>query len=113
MRSQPAAAALAGGLIQAALVHAKHVLQPTPPMGFNNWARFQCNLNQSLFTDTADAMASNGLRDAGYDRLNLDDCWMLHERAANGSLQWDPEKFPKGIPWLGEYLHKKGFHFGV
>lgn len=88
-------------------------LMPTPPMGFNNWARFECELNQTLFTDTADAMAERGLLDAGYNWINLDDCWPLHERAENGSLQWDPELFPQGIPWLAEYVKKKGFNFGI
>lgn len=85
----------------------------TPPMGFNNWSRFQCDLNQTLFTDTADAMAKKGLLDAGYDRINLDDCWPKHERAENGTLQWDDKKFPDGLIWLGQYLKKKGFKFGI
>ncbi|KAF3902693.1 Alpha-galactosidase [Arthrobotrys entomopaga] len=82
-------------------------------MGFNNWARFMCDLNQTLFTETADAMASNGLLAAGYDRINIDDCWPLHNRAKNGSLQWNPTLFPDGMPWLGSYLKQRGFHFGI
>lgn len=88
-------------------------LMPTPPMGFNNWARFECALNETLFVQTADAMASNGLLASGYNRINIDDCWPLHRRAANGTLQWDPELFPKGLIWLGQYLKKKGFQFGI
>ncbi|KIW37576.1 uncharacterized protein PV06_10222 [Exophiala oligosperma] len=88
-------------------------LSPKPPMGFNNWSRFQCALNESLFTQTADAMLSRGLLAAGYDRLNLDDCWALHSRAADGSLQWDPVKFPHGIPWLSDYLKQRGFKLGI
>ena len=65
---------MALGLLQVALASLeKPSLLPTPPMGFNNWARFECNLNQSLFTQTADAMASKGLLAAGYDRINIDD----------------------------------------
>lgn len=82
-------------------------------MGFNNWARFQCNLNEELFVETADAMVNNGLLAAGYDRLNLDDCWMTHQRAADGQLQWDPKKFPRGLIWLGQYFKTRGFHFGI
>jgi alpha-galactosidase len=88
-------------------------LLPTAPMGFNNWARFQCELNQTLFTSTADAMVSTGLLAAGYNRLNLDDCWMQKSRAANGSLQWNTTLFPEGMPWLAQYVKKKGFHFGI
>jgi alpha-galactosidase len=86
---------------------------PTPPMGFNNWARFQCNLNESLFTNTADAMVSKGLLAAGYNRLNLDDCWMQYTRAGDGSLQWNTTLFPRGIPWLANYVKSIGFHFGI
>ncbi|KAF3920933.1 Alpha-galactosidase [Dactylellina cionopaga] len=82
-------------------------------MGFNNWARFMCDLNQTLFTETADAMASNGLLAAGYNRINIDDCWPLHDRAVNGSLQWNATLFPDGMPWLGSYLNQRGFHFGI
>ncbi|KAF2099886.1 putative alpha-galactosidase [Rhizodiscina lignyota] len=86
---------------------------PTPPMGFNNWARFECGLNQSLFVETADAMVSKGLLAAGYDRIHLDDCWLQHERAPNGSLQWNTTLFPNGLIWLGECFKGKGFHFGI
>lgn len=88
-------------------------LLPTPPMGFNNWARFECELNETLFTETAQSMVSRGLLDAGYNRLNLDDCWMQTERSANGSLQWNTTKFPHGIPWLANYAHERGFHLGI
>lgn len=86
---------------------------PTPPMGFNNWARFECGLNQSLFVKTADAMVEKGLLAAGFNRINLDDCWMQTERAENGSLQWNTTLFPNGLIWLGEYVKSKGFHFGI
>jgi alpha-galactosidase len=83
-------------------------------MGFNNWARFMCNLNESLFVQTADAMVSNGLLEAGYNNMNLDDCWSLKNRTATTKeLQWDPKLFPHGMPWLADYLHERGFNFGM
>ncbi|KAG2412505.1 alpha-galactosidase A precursor [Aspergillus terreus] len=88
-------------------------LLATPPMGFNNWARFMCDLNETLFVETADAMAANGLLAAGYNWLNLDDCWMTHQRAPNNSLMWNTTKFPRGLPWLGSYVKAKGFRFGI
>ncbi|KAJ5265756.1 Glycoside hydrolase family 27 [Penicillium chrysogenum] len=79
-------------------------LAPAPPICFNNWAR-----SETLFTETAQAMRKRGLLDVGYDRLTLDDCWMLHDRADTGSLEWDADKFPHGIPWLAEYMKNEGF----
>ena len=72
-----------------------------------------CNLNETLFTTTADAMVKTGLLAAGYNNINLDDCWPLKERNANKELQWDPKIFPHGMPWLADYLHTRGFNFGI
>ncbi|KAF7122590.1 hypothetical protein CNMCM5793_000615 [Aspergillus hiratsukae] len=76
-------------------------LLPTPPMGFNNWARFMCDLNETLFLGTASAMISTGLRRAGYNRLNLDDCWMAYDRAPDSSpIEHDqiPPRHPMARP---------------
>jgi alpha-galactosidase len=88
-------------------------IAPRPPMGYNNWARFQCNLNETLFVKTADAMVEKGLLAAGYNNINLDDCWPIQNRSAKGELQWNATIFPHGMPWLGDYLHEKGFNFGI
>ncbi|CAG8961203.1 hypothetical protein HYFRA_00013259 [Hymenoscyphus fraxineus] len=88
-------------------------LSPTPPMGFNNWAAFMCGLNESLFVETAQSMSKNGLLAAGYNRINLDDCWSTFERAPNGSMVVDSEKFPRGLPWLTGYLKSLGFTPGI
>lgn len=58
-------------------------------------------------------MISKGLLKAGYDRVNIDDCWPLYDRAQNGSLQWNKTLFPNGLIWLGDYLKQRGFHFGI
>ncbi|KAF1950881.1 alpha-galactosidase extracellular [Byssothecium circinans] len=97
----------------AAAALADPTVSPRPPMGFNNWARFMCNLNETLFTRTADEMANNGLLAAGYNNINLDDCWSKTERNAKGELEWNTTLFPHGMPWLGDYLHKRGFSFGI
>ncbi|CAG2181643.1 unnamed protein product, partial [Oppiella nova] len=63
----------------------------TPPMGWLSWERFGCNIkchlnrdeciSEKLFTDMADRLVSDGYRDVGYDRVNIDDCWMSRNRA--------------------------------
>jgi alpha-galactosidase len=58
-------------------------------------------------------MVNNGFLAAGYNRINLDDCWSTFDRAANGSMQWNAEKFPSGLPWLTSYLKKLGFSPGI
>lgn len=88
-------------------------LAETPPMGWNSWNTFATDINEELIKGVADAMIENGMRDAGYIYINLDDGWMLRERDADGNLVPDPEKFPNGLKHLADYLHERGFKFGI
>jgi alpha-galactosidase len=88
-------------------------LLPTPPMGWNSWNTFQTRIDQKLIESTADAMIVNGMRDAGYIYVNLDDGWSAKQRDAAGNLVPDPQRFPDGMKALGDYLHKHGFKFGI
>ena len=88
-------------------------LAPTPPMGWNSWNFFAQDINEKRIKAIADAMVSSGMRDAGYTYLVLDDAWMAAERDANGALQADSDKFPKGMKEIGDYLHSKGLKFGI
>ncbi|MDQ8199836.1 glycoside hydrolase family 27 protein [Pelagicoccus enzymogenes] len=85
----------------------------TPPMGWNSWNTFESNINEQLVLDTAEAMKANGLLDAGYEYIVIDDCWSMRERDADGNLVADPEKFPSGIKALADKLHAMGFKFGI
>ena len=85
----------------------------TPPMGWNTWNTFAGNCNESLVKETANAMIANGMRDAGYVYVVIDDCWALKERDKDGKLVPDPAKFPSGMKALSDYLHANGFKFGM
>jgi alpha-galactosidase len=88
-------------------------LAQTPPMGWNSWNTFQTNVNEQLIKQTADALIKNGMQKAGYDYIVIDDGWEAMERDSNGNIIPDPEKFPSGMKALGDYLHSKGFKFGI
>ncbi|MEO8413275.1 MAG: glycoside hydrolase family 27 protein [Ginsengibacter sp.] len=88
-------------------------LVPTPPMGWNSWNHFQRDINEQLIMDEADALVASGMKDAGYEYINLDDCWMALERDKDGNLRSDPVRFPHGIKYLADYVHKKGLKLGV
>src|SRR5687767_1982073 len=60
-------------------------LAMTPPMGWNSWNRFACNINEKIVRDTADAMVTSGMKDAGYEYVVVDDCWH-GKRDANGFI---------------------------
>lgn len=85
----------------------------TPPMGFNNWAHYECKLNEQLFVNTANALVSTGLAQLGYRHVNIDDCWMEKHRDAAGDLVPNPRLFPHGMQWLSDYIHSKGLKFGI
>jgi alpha-galactosidase len=88
-------------------------LAKTPPMGWNSWNKFACKgLNEKVVRETADAMVSNGMKDAGYQFVILDDCWQT-SRDANGNILADAERFPSGIKALADYIHSKGMKFGL
>lgn len=84
----------------------------TPPMGWNSWNKFGCNIDEKTIRAVADAMVSTGMRDAGYQYVVIDDCWQ-GRRDADGNILADPVKFPSGIKALSDYIHAKGLKFGI
>src|SRR5258708_820229 len=82
-------------------------LARTPPMGWNSWNKFACKgLNEKVVRETADAMASNGMKDAGYQFVILDDCWQTGRDAA-GNILPAPPPSPSAINALPDYIHAK------
>jgi alpha-galactosidase len=79
-------------------------------MGWNSWNRYACDVSDTLIRKQADAMVSSGLKAAGYQYVNVDDCWE-GQRDANGYIQPN-EKFPD-MKGLGDYIHSKGLKFGI
>lgn len=87
-------------------------LAQTPPMGWNSWNRFACDVNENLIRETADAIISSGMKDAGYEYIVIDDCWQV-SRDSLGFIVADTKKFPSGIKALADYVHSKGLKFGI
>ena len=87
-------------------------LAPTPPMGWNSWNKFGCNVSEDLIRQMADAMVKSGMKDAGYQYIVIDDCWQV-ERDSSGNIVPDPKNFPSGIKALADYVHSRGLKFGV
>ncbi|MFK0296561.1 NEW3 domain-containing protein [Streptomyces sp. NPDC090442] len=88
-------------------------LARTPPMGWNDWNAFGCNVSEQLVERTADKIASSGLQAAGYQYVNIDDCWMGKSRDSSGSLVPDSTKFPHGIRGVADYAHARGLKLGI
>ena len=87
-------------------------LARTPPMGWNSWNKFGCRVSETLIREIADAMVASGMKDAGYQYVNIDDCWQV-SRNSGGNIVADPEHFPSGIKALADYVHSKGLKLGL
>jgi alpha-galactosidase len=84
----------------------------TPPMGWMSWNMFGRHIDDSLIRQTADAVVTSGMKDAGYAYVCIDDYWH-GERDAKGVLHPDPARFPDGIAPIAEYLHARGLKLGM
>lgn len=87
-------------------------LAKTPPMGWNSWNKFGCDINEKLVMEVADAMVSSGMKDAGYEFIVIDDCWQV-DRDSEGNIIADPERFPSGMKALADFVHSRGLKFGL
>ena len=81
-------------------------LGSTPQMGWNSWNKFGCDINEKLIMETIDTLNASGLIEAGYNYINLDDCWQI-SRDENGVIVPDPSRFPNGIKPLVDYAIPK------
>ncbi|MDR6319559.1 glycoside hydrolase family 27 protein [Actinoplanes couchii] len=84
-----------------------------PPLGWNSWNTFGCDINETKIRAAADAMVSSGMKAAGYEYVVVDDCWQATTRDAAGNLRSDPVRFPSGMKALGDYIHGRGLKFGI
>ena len=90
------------------------MLAQRPPMGWNTWNTFGKDINEALIRESADAFIDNGLKDAGYEYLVIDDCWSEYNRdPVTDRIVPHHEKFPNGMKVVADYVHSKGLKFGM
>lgn len=83
-----------------------------PIMGWSSWNTYRVNINEDLIKKQADAMVSLGLKDVGYNYINIDDGFFGH-RDDRGILHSHPERFPNGMKIVADYIHSKGLKAGI
>lgn len=91
----------------------RKAITTTPPMGWMSWFPFIDKIDEKKIMEVADAMVSSGLRDAGYKLVQLDDGWMAAKRDKEGRQYADTSRFPHGMKFLADYLHKRGLKIGI
>ena len=82
-------------------------------MGWSSWNSFGVNINESLIKKQADAMVSKGLKDVGFDHINIDDGYFGGRDKADGHLLVHPSRFPNGLKVVADYIHEKGLKAGI
>ena len=88
-------------------------LANTPPMGYNDWEAYGCNVTADLIEGAASYLHTSGMQADGYRYVNIDDCWMASSRNSAGELVPDPAKFPQGIAAVANYVHSLGLELGI
>src|SRR6185369_60279 len=84
----------------------------TPPMGWNDWNSYGCGISESDVTNTAAVIVAKGMKAAGYQFVNIDDCG-LSGRDDYGMAVANASKFPNGIKPVADYVHSLGLKQGV
>ena len=84
-----------------------------PTMGWSSWNTYGINISEQLIREQADAMANSGLKDAGYEYINIDDGYFGGRDSVDGHLLLHPEKFPGGLRPLVDYIHGLGLKAGI
>ncbi len=86
----------------------------TPPMGWNSWNWFgKYGINEQIVREVIDEIASDGLRDAGYNYIIVDGGWRDTVLSPSGELRANPDRFPHGMKALADYAHSRGLKFGL
>lgn len=86
-------------------------------MGWMSWERFRCNtdcrsfpadcISERLVKETADSLVVQGFKEAGYQYVIIDDCWLAKDRDEMGCLKPDHDRFPSGMPALSKHIHDR------
>ena len=87
-------------------IHPQGGLIQSPPLGTNTWNFYHCNIDENTVKAIVDAIAGGPLKAAGYEYVNIDDCWQV-ERRPDGTIQPDPVRFPSGMKALADYAHSR------
>ena len=101
------------GLGMAAAVSAQPTRRFDPPvMGWSSWNTYRVHISDKLIKQQADAMVDKGLKDVGYQFINIDDGYFGY-RDEKGNLQTHPERFPHGLQGVVDHIHSLGLKAGI
>ena len=85
----------------------------TPPMGWASWNTFAAKIDYNVIKAQTDALVSSGLKDAGYQYVNIDEGWWQGTRDSGGNITVDTNEWPGGMKAIADYIHSKGLKAGI
>ena len=90
-----------------------NAVSPLPIMGWSSWNTLRNHISEDSIYETAKVLKESGLADAGYQYVNIDDCWQSTFRDENGRLQGDLESFPSGMDALCKKINALDLKMGI
>ncbi|PIL29395.1 hypothetical protein GSI_09447 [Ganoderma sinense ZZ0214-1] len=84
-----------------------------PALGYNTWNAYGCNINETIVLEAAHFLVKLGLKDVGYNRVNLDDCYAEKSRSSSGDILANAVRFPSGMNNLTDEIHSLGLDAGI
>ena len=85
-----------------------------PAMGVNTWNSLRCDgISAEAIKKIADRVVELGFKEAGYEYVNIDDCWATTRDPVTSKLVPDPEAFPDGMKAVSDYVHSLGLKVGI
>lgn len=91
----------------------KDLQHPVPFMGWLSWNAVQSEVSETIVKQVVDLFKEKGLYECGWNTVMMDDWWHANSRAADGSPQPNPTRFPNGLDPVSEYVHSNGMKFGL
>ena len=110
--TREAMAERAAMLLDAAKIPAAKDPKIRPLMGWSSWNAFGVDISESIILEIARTMATNGLKDAGYLYVNIDDGFFAGH-GPDGILRFHPTRFPNGMKPVVDGIHAVGLRAGI
>ena len=100
---------------------ARPIPVPAPPMGWSSWNSFSNTVDAQNVMAQARAMASNGMKQAGYQYINIDEGWWLGKRDRDGNFVIDEKAWPAlqsgekpgDMANIVRFIHSLGLKAGI
>lgn len=87
-----------------------------PAMGWSSWNEYEDRINETVFIRVAELLNELGLKDKGYQYVNIDDAWSDKVQTRDNhtdELRPDYSKFPRGIAHTAARVHELGLKLGI